>query len=242
MTRSSRILKQAEPWSALVWLCLAAGCVEDVAAPSNHGAGGAPSAAGGQPASLGGATAGASNEPSSGSGAAAGESPSDAGGTPAQAVAGQGGEVGVAEPAALGGVGGEAGINVEGGSAGAFAAGAGGAAPNPAGERGESGAAGAGGAGAGVDPGLPYASLPCDVQAALRARCTTCHGTLPVNDAPMSLTSWEDFNAYAQAIQEKIEQEMMPPPGAPNLSSAQQATLVSYASLGAPPVLPSLCR
>jgi uncharacterized membrane protein len=109
----------------------------------------------------------------------------------------------------------------------------GGGAGTPSNAAGEAGAAGA--------PGLPYASLPCDVQAVLKARCTICHGDVPVGDAPMSLTTWEDVSVYATAIQEKLEQDLMPPPGALDLSSAQLTTLSSYVSLGAPPALPKTC-
>jgi hypothetical protein len=51
----------------------------------------------------------------------------------------------------------------------------------------------------------------------------------------MSLLTWAAVSMYADAIQEKLDGDLMPPPGAPNLSADQQSTLLAYVSLGAPP-------
>jgi hypothetical protein len=77
-------------------------------------------------------------------------------------------------------------------------------------------------------------TLPCDVRAALKARCQSCHGALPSNSAPMSLVTWSAVSMYADAIQEKLEGDLMPPPGAPDLSLDQHNALLVYVSLGAP--------
>jgi hypothetical protein len=50
----------------------------------------------------------------------------------------------------------------------------------------------------------------------------------------MSLMTWAAVNTYADAIQEKLDGDLMPPPGAPDLSEDQLNTLVTYVSLGAP--------
>jgi hypothetical protein len=220
-------------------LLVALGCADDEAVPRVDGAGGA-DAIGGAAHQLGGAPGHAGDAAAHAGDASAVEA---GGGGDDDARAGQGGQGSSSVPVGHGGVGGDGDVELEagrGGVAGAPEGGSSGQGPDAGGAGAMAGAhAEAGAAGAG--PGLPYASLPCDVQAALAARCTTCHGTLPVNDAPMSLVTWEDVNAYAQAIQEKIEQDLMPPPGAPGLTSGQMTTLVVYASLGAPPALPSTC-
>jgi hypothetical protein len=50
----------------------------------------------------------------------------------------------------------------------------------------------------------------------------------------MSLLTWSAVNMYADAIQEKLEGDLMPPPGAPDLTPNQQNALLVYVSLGAP--------
>lgn len=50
----------------------------------------------------------------------------------------------------------------------------------------------------------------------------------------MPLVTWSAVSMYADAIQEKLDGDLMPPPGAPDLSFDQQNTLLAYVSLGAP--------
>jgi hypothetical protein len=50
----------------------------------------------------------------------------------------------------------------------------------------------------------------------------------------MSLVTWSAVSMYADAIQEKLEGDLMPPPGAPDLSLDQHNALLVYVSLGAP--------
>jgi hypothetical protein len=37
--------------------------------------------------------------------------------------------------------------------------------------------------------------MPCDVTASIKLRCQSCHGATPISGVPMSLMSWEDFDA-----------------------------------------------
>jgi len=167
------------------------------------------------------------------------------GGAPLASVAGQhaGGEGAgggdESEPGGCAGDGGDSGIAGRGGATQvAGAAGTG----NVAGSGVGGSAGGSGVAGAADTGGAPASrSLPCEVQAVLKARCSTCHGSPPANNAPMSLLTWSNFQAYAVEIEEKLGAGAMPPPGAPELSTAQLSTLQNYLSLGTPPATNVSC-
>ena len=155
----------------------------------------------------------------------------DEGGQSAQA--GEGGAL-----ASSAGESGAAGLSDRGGSSGGSTGGAGGGVAGKGGTAGSSGgSAGTGGSSAGLGGGGAgsLATLPCAVRAVLKARCQSCHGDPPSNLAPMSLLTWSAVSMYADAIQEKLDGDLMPPPGAPDLSPDQQDTLLVYVSLGAPP-------
>lgn len=173
--------------------------------------GGAGSAAGARSESGPGGHGGAADEASAGSREqAAGESTGpDVGGRSTAGSSGNGGTSG----------------NGGSGRSGSGSGGAAGSSGNSA----ESGGAPDGSGGT-----SPAGTLPCDVRAVLESRCQTCHRNPPVNLAPMSLLTWEAVHTYADAIQEKLDTDSMPPPGAPDLSEAQLSTLLVYVSLGAP--------
>ena len=50
----------------------------------------------------------------------------------------------------------------------------------------------------------------------------------------MSLTTWAAVHQFADAIQEQLDNDSMPPAGAPDLSDSQLQVLLDYVSLGAP--------
>jgi hypothetical protein len=80
------------------------------------------------------------------------------------------------------------------------------------------------------------------VRAVLKAGCWTCHNDPPKAPAPSALTTWSAVHQYADAIQEKLDAELMPPPGAPKLSASQLDTLLVYVSIGAPSAGAVSCR
>ena len=102
-----------------------------------------------------------------------------------------------------------------------------------------------------VTPGglvMPSATdVPCDVAAIVSEHCTTCHGSTPRFNAPMSLTSAADFAATApitstekvgQAASRRIKADgaaRMPPPGTVEaLDDTELATLTAWLDSGAP--------
>lgn len=58
-------------------------------------------------------------------------------------------------------------------------------------------ATGAGGAQSSARGMLGTTALPCDVTETLKLSCQSCHGATPLSGVPMSLMSWEDFDAPA---------------------------------------------
>lgn len=245
---SDDVTSSADPGTSGTAVESAAGEASTGASPSVVGAGGetgAPSAGGAAlAAEVGGAAAGNGTEPleEGGKRAQAGDgnaaaSPGGAGGAEEVADgssgAGDGGSsreiAGSAGVAGTGGVANTGGGAAFGGAA-AFGGSASGTGGAQAGSGGTAGVAGNVGSGGGSSGG----SLPCDVAAVLQARCQTCHKQPPVNKAPMSLLTWSAVNKYADAIQEKLDADLMPPPGAPDLTAQQLETLLTYVSLGAP--------
>jgi hypothetical protein len=90
------------------------------------------------------------------------------------------------------------------------------------------------------------AALPCDVAAVLRTKCQGCHGTRPINGAPVSLVTYAQTQAPGvRSPSQLVWQEMqarahdttmtvMPPRGQPALTSAEMASLDSWFAAGAP--------
>jgi hypothetical protein len=210
--------------------------------------GGAPSATGGRavdaeggrggdaPSGDQGRDAGAAGEPTTGS--------NDGGASGANGDAGRpsGGAAGSAGTSDVGGNGDVGGGGGSGGSGGSSTAGTGsGGAAGAAATGGSGGAAGAAGAG-GFGGARPANSLPCDVQAVLKARCQPCHQAPPLNGAPMRLLTWSDVYGKADEMYAKLSADEMPPPGAPDLSRDQANTLFTYLSLGTPPAGTVTCR
>lgn len=86
--------------------------------------------------------------------------------------------------------------------------------------------------------------LPCAVYMALAHACYRCHGEVPANGAPMSLTTWEDFQRRTivrpkplmyEAARMRIDgsrQPLMPPGGA--ITAADKKVLLDWLSSGAP--------
>ncbi len=52
----------------------------------------------------------------------------------------------------------------------------------------------------------------------------------------MALVSYNDVKSYSGTIANfiSVESDIMPPPGAPNLTSAQRTTLLNYIAAGLP--------
>jgi hypothetical protein len=107
----------------------------------------------------------------------------------------------------LGGAGGTAGT---GGAAGAGGVG------------GTAGAGGTGGSGLSCTDATDVGNFPCDVYAALQAKCLVCHGNPPMMAAPFSLATFEDTQApYGmrqrwERMAEVIESGFMPLKGSLN--------------------------
>jgi hypothetical protein len=94
------------------------------------------------------------------------------------------------------------------------------------------------------DPGPD--ELPCDVEAALLAACTTCHASPPNSGAPQSLVSRYDFfkpattldgQSVAQQALVRLHDSLrpMPPASEPPASAAQLAVLQAWLEAGTPP-------
>jgi hypothetical protein len=207
--------------------------------------GGAPSAIGGCAVDAEGGRGGDATSGDQGRDASAAGKPTtggsnDGGASGANADAGMpsGGGAGSAGTSDVGGNGDVGG----GGSSGSSTAGAGsGGAAGAAATGARGGAAGATGAG-GFGGARPVNSLPCEVQAVLKARCQPCHQDPPLNGAPMRLLTWSDVYGKADEMYAKLSADEMPPPGAPDLSRDQASTLFTYLSLGTPAAGNVTCR
>lgn len=127
------------------------------------------------------------------------------------------------EPANAGGRAGAAGASSSGGSS-----------SSHGGARSPGGAGSGGSAAAGGSPGGSVKSLPCEVRIVLKERCQICHQDPPLNDAPMPLLTWYDVVAKAGDIQDKLDNDEMPPRGQVDLSERQLSTLLTYLALGTP--------
>jgi hypothetical protein len=89
-------------------------------------------------------------------------------------------------------------------------------------------------------------ALPCDVASVLRTKCQSCHGTTPLNGAPVPLVTYADTQARSvkdpsllvwQAMQTRVHSTtmtVMPPRGQPALTSTELAALDSWFAAGAP--------
>jgi hypothetical protein len=92
--------------------------------------------------------------------------------------------------------------------------------------------------------------LPCDVNKVVVEQCQSCHGNPTQNAAPMSLVTWEDFQAVApnnsgsnptgeqvyKLAETRIHATVGRMPQAPNpaLDTADMATMDSWIAAGAP--------
>ena len=92
------------------------------------------------------------------------------------------------------------------------------------------------------------AFLPCDVEAALKAKCQTCH-TMPMrNGATFPLLDYADTQMeYAsmktwQVMKNALDTQFMPPASSPTgpLTTTEKTALLSWLSAGAPPA-PQRC-
>lgn len=180
---------------------------------------------------------GAAGEPTTGSSNDGGASGANGdAGMPSGGAAGSAGTSDVGGNGVVGGSGGRSAAGAgSGGAAGAAATGGSGGSGGAAGAAGAAGAGGFGGA-------PPASSLPCDVQAVLKARCQPCHQNPALHGAPMPLLTWSDVYGNADEMYAKLSADEMPPPGAPDLSPDQASTLFTYLSLGTPPAGTVTCR
>lgn len=92
--------------------------------------------------------------------------------------------------------------------------------------------------------------LPCDVQTLLQDKCGECHSATPLYGAPMSLTTWDDFQASAgkssivdtsglkmfQAMMQRVDdvQHPMPQKPYPMLTAQERQVLQSWIDAGTP--------
>ncbi len=116
----------------------------------------------------------------------------------------------------------------------------GGAGGGAAGSAGASGAGGQAGAAGGCFPSLANPTLPCDVEAALKAKCQRCHGEPTVNGAPFPLLTWADTQAdyFDKPIHERmasvVDSNFMPAtflilnPPVEELTPAEKTTLLDW--------------
>jgi hypothetical protein len=113
------------------------------------------------------------------------------------------------------------------------------AAGAPAGSCG--GGGGDGGGGGGGSPPVAEGDLPCDVEAFLTARCTSCHSDPPRNGAPMALTTYGALvatNAAGERVADRALAELKKgdmPPGGDALSAAQYKVFEDWVAAGAAP-------
>jgi hypothetical protein len=120
----------------------------------------------------------------------------------------------------------------------------GGAAPPSGGSGGPLGSGGSiGGGGGTIGVG---GVLPCEVAAVLRTKCQSCHGTTPLNGAPVSLVTYADTQVPGvkdasrpvwQSMQTRVHSTtmtVMPPRNQPALTSTELASLDAWFAAGAP--------
>ena len=79
--------------------------------------------------------------------------------------------------------------------------------------------------------------LPCDVDAVLRERCQTCHGSSPVSGAKTSLVTWDDLHApgVLDLVKARIHDDLtpMPPSPKPRLDAGEAKALDAWLGAGA---------
>src|SRR5581483_5115953 len=115
------------------------------------------------------------------------------------------------------------------------------------GQPGAGGRVGAGGrggtSGAGGTPATAASGLPCDVQAMLAAKCSSCHGPVLVGGAPMHLLTYADLMApslsnpsqsFAQVSLTRMQNTALPMPPAPaaRATAADIMTMQSWSATG----------
>ena len=91
-------------------------------------------------------------------------------------------------------------------------------------------------------PDAMGAFFPCDVEAALKAKCHTCHTMPPLMGAPFPLLEYANTQMnYAagkvwQAMQAAIQTDFMPLAGSPTgpLTPAEKMALLDWLGRGAP--------
>jgi hypothetical protein len=108
-----------------------------------------------------------------------------------------------------------------------------------------SGGGGTTGGGSGGTTGTVTSGLPCDIQAFLQTRCTTCHAATPINGAPMPLVSFANLIAqsfanssqtFAQRALARIQLTagQMPPPPNARATAAEIQALGNWITAGYP--------
>jgi len=104
------------------------------------------------------------------------------------------------------------------------------------------------GCGGSGDSAAPPATgfFPCDVQAAIKAKCQACHKMPPTGGAPVPIVSYadtqrpsveEDGKKVWEMMKKYIEEGFMPFEGSPTgpLTAAEKATLLGWLNAGAMP-------
>jgi hypothetical protein len=91
-------------------------------------------------------------------------------------------------------------------------------------------------------------SLPCAVDAVLKASCQNCHGVTPIGGAPMALVTYADLMKPAntqpnkkvyELVKERIHDSKRPMPPIGSLMPADTATLDAWVTEGAQSVAPA---
>ena len=94
--------------------------------------------------------------------------------------------------------------------------------------------------------GRSVACCPATSPGSVRTKCQSCHGTTPINGAPVSLVTYEDTQAAGvkdssrpvwQSMQTRVHSTtmtVMPPRNQPALTSVELASLDSWFAAGAP--------
>ncbi len=115
-----------------------------------------------------------------------------------------------------------------------------GASGGAGGSAGSSGAGGQAGAGGGCFPSVGKPTLPCDVEAVLKAKCQRCHDDPTKNGAPFALLTWEDTQAdyFDKPIYERmhsvVDGDFMPftflalDPPVETLTASEKTTLLDW--------------
>lgn len=126
----------------------------------------------------------------------------------------------------------------EGGASGSDAGGAdtGGTSAAGTSNGGSGGTGGGGGSGGTGNTGnvSSIPGVPCEVATVLKQKCNACHNDPPVLDAPFALTTYDSLAEHAEAVQEVLDADLMPPSPLAPLPEDEKEALLGWLEAGVP--------